>query len=549
MLRSIGIENVAVIEKCKVEFAPGFNVLTGETGAGKSIVIDALGAVIGGRTGKELVRTGAESAFISAEFEYSPEITAWLSDNDFSDPEDEFMIVTRRVGADGKSSCRVNGSPVSVAQLRELGAFLIDIHGQNDGQKLLAESTHRAYLDAFSGADAALTEYRTHFRKYRDVQRKLDELLLKDRDKELRMEELRRRIDEIADAKLHEGEQDELLARRALLKNSGKLTDATDSAYESLMGGGDAVGHLADASVALSKASAYAPELEAIAERLRSASADAEDAAETLRDFRATLGFSPAEQDAIEARLALLQRLERRYGSVTDCLAALTAATAELDSLERLHDDLTELTAALEATERDCRAGAQSLTALRVAGAQSLETRVAQELAGLSMPGAKFVAELTTTDTLGEYGADDVRFLMSANAGESPGRISKIASGGELSRIMLALKVVLPGGGGTQIFDEIDAGVSGVAAGRVADKLRGIARGRQVLCVTHLPQIAAAADSQYRVEKRQSGDRTFTAIAMLDHRGRVDEIARLIGGDAVSAATLQAAGEMIITDK
>ncbi|MDR0819778.1 MAG: AAA family ATPase, partial [Oscillospiraceae bacterium] len=365
MLRSLRIENVAVIEKCKVEFAPGFNVLTGETGAGKSIVIDALGAVIGGRAGKELVRTGADNALVTAEFDYAPNITRWLEETDLGDVEDEFLIVSRKVGADGKSGCRVNGVPVSVAQLRELGAMLVDIHGQNDGQKLLAEGNHRAYLDTFAGADTTLSEYRSKYHDYRSKQKALDELKRKQRDKEVRIEELKRQVDELSKAKLKDGEQDELLARREMLKNAGKLTDAADSAYDSLSGEGDALGLLSGAAAQIAKAGAFAPELNALAETLREVCAEAEDVAEQLRDFRAKLDFSPEEQDAIESRLALLQRLERRYGSVGECLEKLRSAQSELDDLERLDEDLSELTKTLKSSESDCLAKASELRELR----------------------------------------------------------------------------------------------------------------------------------------------------------------------------------------
>ncbi|MDR2606356.1 MAG: DNA repair protein RecN [Oscillospiraceae bacterium] len=545
MLKRLRIENVAVIERGEIEFSDGLNILTGETGAGKSIVIDALGAIIGSRVGRELVRTGADSAIITGEFELSPVINSWLSENDLGNAEDDTLILNRKVSSDGKSSCRINGIAVSVAQLRDIGGLLVDIHGQNDGQKLLAEANHLAYLDRFAGAEELLSGYRAKYDAYNDAAKRLEALRKMERDKELRIEELHRVIEEIARAGLRVGEEDELLKRRELLKNAGKLTGYIEIAYDALNGGGDALTQLANAEKALIKAGAFSEELQLLADELNSVYIQVDDIAERISDYRYSMEFSPTEQEDIEARLALLQRIERRYGSVEECEERLERSRRELDELEQLDANLSALEKEASGALAECLEYAEKLHTLRAERSAELEKRIETELSALSMPGARFKVELTELDTPDRNGRDEIRFLMSANAGEAVGRISKIASGGELSRIMLALKVVMPGDVGTQIFDEIDSGVSGIAAQRVGSKLCEIAANKQVLCVTHLPQIAAVADEQYLIEKRQESGRTYTSVARLDSDGRAEEVARLMGGENVSASALQAARDMI----
>jgi DNA repair protein RecN (Recombination protein N) len=546
MLRRLTVENVAVIEHAEIEFLPGFNVLTGETGAGKSIVIDALGAVIGERAGRELVRTGAENASVSGVFDVSAEIFAWLDGNGINTDEDDAeLIIVRKINADGKSNCRVNGASVSVAQLRELGELLADIHGQNDGRALLAETAHLSYLDAYAKNTDIFTAYSEKYKAYKTAQSALSDLKNKAADREIRIEELSRQIDEISAAKLIPGEEEELLQRRELLKNSGKLTGSLESAYDALRGGGDALGLVQTASALLEKASALAPELNSVAVILETAAGEIEEAAELTRDFCGKLDFSPQEQDKIEERLSLLRRIERRYGTVEETLLRLGRSRVELEELESWSENITALERDVKSALRELQTAAAELTKSRKSAASELENRVAEELAQLSMPGARFVVNFDFCSEPAAKGTEDIKFLMSANAGEEPGRISKIASGGELSRIMLALKSVLPSGSSAQIFDEIDAGVSGIAAGRVAAKLKNVAAGKQVLCVTHLPQIAAVADAQFLIEKQQRDGRTFTEITPLDRSGRVLELARLIGGENVSDTTLLAAEEML----
>jgi DNA repair protein RecN (Recombination protein N) len=547
MLESLHMENLAVIERTDVEFGPGLNVLTGETGAGKSIVIDAIGAVMGGRVGREIVRSGCPAALVSAVVSAPAEAEEWLRENDI-DPEDE-LIIQRRVGEDGKSSCRVNGVPVSVAQLRSLGEILFDIHGQNDGAGLLRESSHLKYLDGFGGLEADRQAVAALWESWKKATDELEALREAELDKERREQALRDKIEELERIDPKPGEREALGERRALLRNSDKLASRLEEVYSDLYGDDDsegAVSLLDEAAASLAAAARMADsvsEAAKTAESLRYAMRDLTDQVAAIRD---SLDFSPGELDRIEDRLSALDRVERKYGAIDDLAAELTAARNELEDVEYL----TERVAKAEKAEREAKEAldkaAAKLTEKRRASAEKLRGRIVAELSALSMPGVRFETEILPKEP-DRTGADTVRFLMSANAGEDCGRISKIASGGELSRIMLAMKTVLAARSDSQtlIFDEIDTGVSGIAARRVAEKLAGLSRGRQVLCVTHLPQIAAMADRQFAVEKHEAGGRTFASAAELDERGRELELARLTSGDVVGESTLRSAAEQL----
>ncbi|MCL2408818.1 MAG: DNA repair protein RecN [Oscillospiraceae bacterium] len=549
-IKLLHIENIAVIEKADIEFAPGLNVLTGETGAGKSIVIDALSAVTGARVSREIIRTGADKASVTAEFATDDETIPWFEDNDI-DLDDGEIIVTRKVSADGKSTCRVNGTPVSAAQLRELGAELIDIHGQNDGRKLLDESSHLTYLDSFGDLNDALAEFKASYKKLRDKKTEIDKLSIDEDEKMRRIDALKYQIEEIERAKLKSGEQDELTARRELMRNASKLTEAVESAFESLYGGDNgAVAQISRAQVELSRAAGYSEELQSLSERLTDARYTVQDISDSLRDIRAELDFSPKEFDDLEERLDVLRRITRKYGGEEEALDRLEQSLSELADIEDSSDRMEKLSKELNACVEEAVELAKELSKKRRASAEMLEKRVMSELSELNMPGVEFKAEFTTTE--GEYGlsasgGDEVRFLMSANAGQAPGRISRIASGGELSRIMLALKNVLSAKDdtGAMVFDEVDAGVSGIAAQRVGEKLAKLALGRQVLCVTHLPQIAAMADMHFEIQKSVAAGQTFTHVIALDLEGRKQEIARLSGGENITATTLSSAEEQL----
>ena len=549
MLSSLHIENIAVIERADIDFAPGFNVLTGETGAGKSIIIDSINAVLGARTSREIVRRGAERALVSAVFAGSA-ADEWCRENDI-DPEDE-LIIQRRLTPDGKSSCRVGGVPVSAQQLRELGARLLDVHGQNDGRQLMDEGRHLAYLDAFGVPEEAREEYSRRYAAYREVKREMDRLTLDDAEAERLTESLHYQIEELENAAIRPGEEDELSARRDLMKNSGKLSESLDEAYAALYGAdASAVGLASDAAGLVRHVSGYAPELAETEKIINDARYMLEDAAERISDLREGLDFSPEEYDRLETRLALLRRLEKKYRTDEQGLAdALKSARTRLDEIEYAGDRLVKLERESERLRAEVVRSAERLTDCREMAARELEERIVSELRYLSMPSVRFVVELKpvhNADGFDANGADTARFLMSANAGEEPGRISKIASGGELSRIMLAMKSVFAENDPVPslVFDEIDTGVSGIAAQRVGEKMAELSRSKQVLCITHLPQIAALADAHFSIVKQERGGRTFTEVTRLDREGRLAELARLHGGDIVTAATLESAQEQL----
>ena len=549
MLKTLHIENVAVIEKVTVELGEGLNVLTGETGAGKSIVIDALGAVLGGRTSRELVRSGEPSALVTAVFS-AENVTDWCEDAGI-EPEDGELFLMRKITADGKNTCRVNGVPVSVSQLRALGLRLLDIHGQNDGQKLLDERYHRQYLDSYGRPEAEYLAYRAEYDKYCAIKKEIDSLRIDERDKEFRIDTLKYQINEIKKANIKVGERDEKTKRRQILANAEKLSGLADTAFFAIYGADRSDGVLSmlqDAERAVSSAGRYSEDFAALEKELSDLRYTAEDIAERIRDLRDDLDYSAEELDDIESRLSLLRKLSVKYGSTEEeILAYLENAETELDNIEYADDKIAKLEKDLKKQTEITRTAAEKLSYARKRAAETLEKRIANELSGLSMPKVLFRVVLDATEDFTPTGCDEVRFEMSANAGEKPGRISRIASGGELSRIMLAMKNVLAENDdiGTMVFDEIDTGVSGIAAQRVGEKLATLAGKKQVICVTHLPQIAAMADEHYEIKKNERDGRTFTGITRLDSRTRLNEIARLTGGDNVTETTLRSASEQV----
>ena len=550
MLQDLHIENIAVIERADVSFTPGLNILTGETGAGKSILIDALYAVMGARTSRDLVRTGADKAVAAAIFE-SDRAEDWFRENDV-DSEDE-LILQRRVTEEGKSSCRVCGTPVTAAQLRELSAQLLDIHGQNDGRQLMDEARHREYLDAFGTDPAALDAFRTAYAKFAALRKEQKRLSMDEREKERLSEDLRMTIAELEAAELKQGEEDKLSARRELLHNAEKLTESLNAAYDALYGGDENAVSLAEGAAAeAERAARYCADLEGVPKVIKDASFSLRDAAETVRDFLDSLDFSPEEYDRLETRLSKIHRLEKRYGCTTDAelIEKLEKSRERLAELDYADDRLEKLQKELALQREATRAAAGKLTASRRRAGDELEKRIVGELTALSMPSVRFLVDITPIESDAGFdatGGDEIRFLMSANRGEKPGPISKIASGGELARIMLAMKNVFSEKDGieTLVFDEIDTGVSGVAAQRVGEKLAELSRAKQVLCVTHLPQIAAMADTHFLIEKAERDGRTYTSVKKLDREGRKKELARLHGGENVTETTLKSAEEQL----
>ncbi len=554
MLHLLHIENIAVIEKADIAFAPGFNVLTGETGAGKSIVIDALTAVTGSRTSKDIIRTGAHSALVTASFT-SDEARGWCKENAIEVEDDDQLFLMRSIASDGKNQCRVNGVPISVAQLRELGSLLLDVHGQNDGRRLLDEASHLQYLDSFGGLDGLKEEYRLKYREYRDLCAQLESLNMDESEKERRIDNLKYQIDELERADIRVGELDEKKERREILKNASKLIGAVDAAYYAVYGGDESEGVLSlldEAEGSVSFASRYAENMKDLSEKLTEMKYASQYVAEELRNFRESLDFSPQELDELDERLDQLHRLAKKYGPTEEgMLSYLEQCRRELNDIEFSSEKKIKLEQESESSRKAALKLAEELSEKRRAAAEKLRGRIMEELSQLNMPGVIFevwFGKVESGSGMNQSGCDEVRFLMSANAGEAPGRISRIASGGELSRIMLAMKNVLSENDNVEtiVFDEIDTGVSGIAAQRVGEKICDLAFTKQVLCVTHLPQIAAMADVHFAIEKETDGERTFTSVTPLDYDGRKQEIARLTGGENVTVTTLSSAAEQLV---
>ena len=543
MLRELRIENIAIIEKAAISFGPGLNVLTGETGAGKSIIIDAIAAVTGARAGRDLVRTDAERAVVTAVFDRN-DAEDWLSENDI-DCDDE-LILQRRINSDGKSSCRVCGSPVTAGQLRTLGSQLLELHGQNDGLQLLDERRHLLALDRFAGLN--LDDYHNSYRSLMELREERERLSMDETEKEHRQILLSDSVKELERAAVAPGETEELTARRNLLRNSEKLTEALQNARAALGEENGALSGTQDAAWHCRHAAEFAPELADAQNKLEQAAFLLTDADELLRDFQDALNFSPEEYDRIEQRLHDISRLERKYRRSADELSDyLEDCRRQLTEISSADERLEELAREEKKQEELCRSLAADLHRKRINAGKVLAGRIEEELHDLSMPSARFQTEVTDSGNLGPNGADTVRFLLSANRGEELGRISRIASGGELSRIMLAMKNVLSAGDPvpTMVFDEIDTGVSGVAAQRVGERLASLSHRKQVLCVTHLPQIAAMADEHYLIRKDESGARTLTEVTVLGREGKRMELARLHGGDHITETTLLSAEEQL----
>ena len=548
MLELLHIENIAIIEAADIEFAPGFNALTGETGAGKSIVIDSLSAVLGQRTSRELIRTGADKAFVSAAFSGTvPELTETLG----IQPEaDGTLLLQREIQTDGKNVCRVNGRPVTVGQLRALGARLLNIHGQHDGQQLLDEEQHIVYLDSFGRVESLAITYAEKYKNFTDIRRQIGALQMDEAEKARRVDTLQYQIEELRRAKLTPGEEEELTARRGMLRNAEKFLDAVAGADYALNGddsGGGALSALRQAQDALSGVRHLDDAFGQLYERLGEAYSEVYDIAATVEDKRGELDVSPGELDRVESRMDLLYRLKKKYGAtVEDMLDYQARCEAELAQIEDAGDTLARLEQALSKAEKEARQAAQALSDARKAAAEQLTSQILAELQQLDMGKIRFAVDFAEKP-LDSDGMDTVRFLMSANVGEELRPIHKIASGGELARIMLAMKNVLSEQDhvGTMVFDEVDTGVSGRAAQKVAEKMARISRTKQVLCVTHLPQLAAMADTHFSVEKGEQGGRTFTRVVQLDRARRQQELARLTGGASISATMLEGAGELL----
>lgn len=556
MLTRLQIENIAVIERAEIDFSAGFSVLSGETGAGKSIIIDALNAVLGSRISRDLIRSGQNRAAVSALFSDLPAAALQKLVDLGLEAEDGMLLIRREMTSDGKNLCRINGQTATLSMLRELGSFLVNIHGQHDGQHLLDEQFHIEYLDTFAALDPLLLEYQSRYEELLQLNRRVKALSMSAAEKQRRAAELERQIAELNAAQIRVGEQDELLSRRTELAHAEKLTAALSDACRLLDGSDDWEGAaklLAMAEKALRSVEKYSGQLPQLVERIAELSILAADFSSELSAVLTTLAFSPGELEEVEQRLELLSRLERKYNMPADELAGLlNTLTQELESLELADESLDGLKAAYTAKRQVVFALAQQLNAARNEAAIRLCSQMEDQLSQLDMPAARFGVEIDTSldkqqTRFSRRGCDSVRFLLSANSGEDLKPLNKVASGGELSRMMLALRNVLSQGdrGVTAVFDEVDAGVSGRAASKVGEKLVAISASRQVLCVTHLPQIAALADCQYYISKEMRGGRTYTSVEPLDMDGRIRELTRLTTGASVTDAALQNAAEML----
>ncbi len=547
MLSLLHIENIAVIECAEISFDRGFNVLTGETGAGKSIVIDAISAILGERAYRDMIRTGTQAASVRAVFTGVPELP-WFEENGVE--YDSETVIQRQIHLDGKNVCRVNGSLVSVSILRKLGIQLINIHGQHDTASLFDEDNHLTMLDAFGDNQQLQADYQEKYASVAALRREIERMTMDEGEKLRRMETLRYQIAEIEKAKLEPGEDEALEERRKILQNSEKLSDGLNDAAECLYGGEDsdgAAGLLAQAEYALSRLVRFSDSFSSLHDRVNDLKYQVQDIAEEVRDARDELSYSADELEQIESRLDVIHKLRRKYGATCgDILEYLEKSKKELDDIEFADDHLERLKGKLKKAEKQAWDAALVLRKNRQETAQKLSERILTELAQLDMPRVQFQCQFQEQE-LGSTGADAVAFYMSANAGEALKPLSKVASGGELARIMLAMKNVLAEKDQveTLIFDEVDTGVSGRAAQKVAEKLRSVAAHKQVLCVTHLPQLAALADTHLLIAKSEREGRTYTTVTPLDLEGRKRELARIIGGANITETTLKSAEEML----
>lgn len=547
------IENIALIESADISFGDGLNVLTGETGAGKSIVLDAISAVMGERVSRDLIRTGEKSALVSGVFCQIPSLP-WFDEMGIAPDENGELLISRQMTADGKNICRVGGMPCTASQLRFLGRQLVNIHGQHDSQQLLDERTHLAYLDSYGGLQDKLAEFRTAYDKLMELRRKMDALAMDEAEKARRVDTLQYQIQELERAELQAGEVEELSERREILRNSGRLMDAVERAYLSLSGDEEQLGAVAllvDAERALSSVSSITNEMGEISDSLAELRFAADDMVERVRDMRDAFEFSPQELDQVEARLDTLYRLNKKYGGTTEeMLNYLNRCQEELQQIEMADETMEKLDQEYQKLLSKAQKKAQQLSVARKEAGIQLQQKIEEELRQLDMPKVQFFTDIQPKSgelSMDQTGIDEVQFFMSANLGESLKPIQKVASGGELARIMLALKNVLAENDpiSTLIFDEVDAGISGRAAQKVAEKMGHLASRRQILCVTHLAQIAAMADLHFSVQKGEWDQRTHTLVTELSKEERTEELARLTGGSHVSSAILQGADELL----
>ena len=555
MLANLKIENVAVIEKAEVNFTPGFNVLTGETGAGKSILIDSINAILGNRTSRELVRSGAQKACIWATFENIPQPVKKQLEKCGYEANDDLLLY-REINAEGKGSCRVNGMPATAAVVRDISAGLLSIHGQHDSQSLTNPALHLGLLDQYAQNRDLFADYYRRYRELVTVKRQLDALNASETDKQRKIEALTAEIDAIDAAALQPGEEKNLQERKTVITHAQGILDGITAAHLALAGDEDgeqpgAADLLGGAVEGLQNSARLDETLTPLSERLNDLYYSARDLATELADRLDAYGFDPGELDMIESRLDTIYRIKQKFGmEVEELLARREAAAAELENFQSSGQKIAELKTQVQALYADAKKAAEALTQSRLKGFTAMNKEMRAALEFLNMPGIRFALK-HARGPLSSHGQDTVEFLISTNPGEDPKPLAKIASGGELSRIMLAFKSALADRDAlpTVIYDEIDTGVSGLAAGRIGQLLHQTAAGHQVLCITHTPQVAAFADNQLLIQKNVRDDRTFTEIHTLDMNGRVEVLARMISGDKVTELSLANARELIEKSK
>lgn len=552
MLSVLHIENIAVIEQADIEFSDGFTVLSGETGAGKSIIIDSIGAIMGQRTSKELIRNGAKKGFVSAMFtDISEILCSMLCELGLEGEDNRVLHIQRELSADGKSVCRVNMRPVAASVLKSLSPYLINIHGQHDGQKLLSEEYHIDFLDSYCDAQKELSLYRPLYQKLFALKKRMREMERSEQERIQRMDMLRVQCEEIEGAELEPGEEEQLQERKAYYDNAGRLTGALGAAFHLLNGDDDTEGAcsaLVSVSNELEDIAGVSDDLQTLLSNAENVRYLAQDLADSILSILNRIDFSPEERDHVEERLDLLYRLQRKYGSSEEeILAYLESAQKELKELEYSDERREELRVEYRQTLAQAKEIALRLSEKRKKAARRLVAEIISELKDLDMTKVRMEITVQPQQKLTANGVDEVAFLLSANPGEPLRPLSKIASGGELSRIMLALKNILTINEdvGTLIFDEIDVGVSGRAAQKIAKKLCSISRKKQTLCVTHLPQIAAMGDGHFLIAKSDCDGKTYTTVFSMSEQERKKELARMLSGEQITELSLQNAGELL----
>lgn len=536
MLSQLFIKNIAVIESASIDFENGFNVFTGETGAGKSILIDAINAVLGGRTSRDLVRTGASKAFVSAVFsDISPKVKNILEELGYDSDEDD-LLISREISSEGKNICKINARPATVSALKQLSCALIDVHGQHDSAILQNPELHIGYIDAYGNTSAELLSYAESYKAMKETERAIKKISMDDSDKEARIDLLKYHIGEIESAAIEEGEEEELLALSKRIKSSENIMELVSGTVAALDGDDGSEGALEELETVIKNAqqlAEYFPDFTGISEKFKSSYYELEEFANDVKNCADELDFDPNLQNRTEKRLDEIFRLKRKYGgSVEAMFAYYNKAKNELDGIEFSEERLEKLNKEYAVLKKAAEEKASVLTQKRLDAAKSFEHAVMNELSYLNMPNVRFSVNFEHTD-YSESGCDNIEFYIATNAGEPLKPLAKIASGGELSRIMLSIKNVLADKDevGTLIFDEVDTGISGAAAQRVGKKLKQVSKGRQIICVTHLAQVAAFADNHLLISKATENERTFTSVTSLDKEGRICELARIMGGE------------------